>query len=890
MGKNLFFRFSVFLLMGFSLYACKKDSQDPSQTQGSTDPSKEGGTGGNCTSNNCGNQPGTLGIQATADLTDAFGLLVLDEEKGVSLALDSHNATVDRLDLPVAKISEEEKGFYLSATASEAPAAMQKIDKTTGEIVDALKQEKTDSTQVFDPNRKLPKLRTIAVSPTGEVYLHFENPFIYKDAKSTDDPWNMSNGFQCQIFKIKGGTLDQLMTTAPQKNNLECVDNLHFINNWGPTSNQVFQFDSLGALYYPGSLPNGGNKTVVYRQDRDGKNRKEMINANICVQNFLVTKTGGIFYTGNTCSEEGGGGGGQGGFFRYVAPGENGAIMEIARDWWNFIYDTSVTEAATDLAVFFGPDPRQASTASWNSACLFEFDPSQADPATRIQEVITCGNNIWDWMSMNRAVDITNFGQGYNQMNNSSTAPTLAWRQEYKRRCESKDEVFAGGGSQISAIKQDSAGEIYVIGNIRKKAEGNLLCSVNIRGPHCTVENNPVLLDQNGTAYTETTCQGDNGIWVNKGQCSNQSTDAASCINHSRQWNPGYCSNPDYTTQAACEAAAGCSSRWYADQTACTNAGFTWHDGTAGNGLVWRQGRCSTNEDLYETQAACEGASHTWNPDEWSGACSSAVEADNATLYNNNKNGCVPEWTTEQVWYNGAKGDICSGAETADRATFWDWNHKDNHFAQTASSTKSAYGDLTGKFLIQQMSCEKVASEGGNSGDWTTEYSALAQVDREKKTLKLLSLETEKAINLWLVGDKPYYSSFDAVLGQYTLNGLNETPRCQDPTKSSESLCVGDGFTWADRACLVPAQADQATCEAQGLAWKSLAPYTVMNNFEAYHLTESDRSGHLYADGLDFMDNQYKFGSIDLENKTLLLKDGLTGTLKTILILPQTAQ
>ncbi|MBF0443355.1 MAG: hypothetical protein HQK54_15720, partial [Oligoflexales bacterium] len=43
----------------------------------------------------------------------------------------------------------------------------------------------------------------------------------------------------------------------------------------------------------------------------------------------------------------------------------------------------------------------------------------------------------------------------------------------------------------------------------------------------------------------------------------------------------------------------------------------------------------------------------------------------------------------------------------------------------------------------------------------------------------------------------------------------------------------------------------------------------------------------VFADGLDFAVNQYKFGTIDLTKGTISLKQGLTGTLKTIVILPQ---
>src|SRR5690606_26566375 len=114
-------------------------------------------------------------------------------------------------------------------------------------------------------------------------------------------------------------------------------------------------------------------KSVVYRatptaNELSSDGFTEMINANICVQNYLVTGAGGLYYTGSTCEQGNMGGGGGGGYFRYVKP-DNGGVIEIARDWWNFIYDTAVDAENNDSAVFFGPSPRSATTASWDSAC-----------------------------------------------------------------------------------------------------------------------------------------------------------------------------------------------------------------------------------------------------------------------------------------------------------------------------------------------------------------------------------------------------------------------------------------------------------------------------------------------------------------------------------------
>lgn len=887
----------------------------------------------NCNNNNGGNDTYTQpAITATANLSGAFGLLVIDDAGGAGLTLARrHNDTIDKLSLTAPKFDirtqgqktfsllspDQDQDGYIPITVkneygedvafsftenlivgglnltdgetdgsgstdnSDQPsAAMQKIEEATGEVKDALTQDiNSEENGGYNPNMKLPKLLTIAVSPTREVYLHFQNPFIYRPAPANEDPWNRANGYQCQIFKIKGGTLDDLLTQEPSKDNLECIDNQHFIDGWRHFANGVFQFDEDGNVYYPGSIPDGSSM-VVYKRSRDGSETSEVINANICVENFLITDSGGLFYSGQTC-QQGQGGGGGGGFFRYVSPGENGAIIEIARDWWNFIYDTAVNDQNTDTAVFFGPDPRSSTTASWDSACLFNFDPSKANPEERISEVITCGNNIWEWMDLRRTVDVEEYGEGFNNYTGTdkNRSPSTAWKKEFKRRCETKDEVFAGGGSQISSIKQDSTGDIYVIGNIRKKQEGILRCSVELRGPHCTIDGMPTLANNSGTAYTESTCVAAAGTWVNKGNCSNGTTTASGCIDHSRTFTPGFCSShSDYKTKSECEAVTGCSNSWYSNSTDCSNAGYNW--GT----LVWRTGYCSTSPNKYETEAACTGAGHTWDTENWRGSCTSTDSEENAGIYHDNRDGCVPNWRTETVWYDNVTTNICIAEETGSRSTWWEWNHKDNNFAQTATANKSVYADLTGKFLTNWMSCNQ---SDGSSGNWTKEYAALAKVNKSKKSLQLLSLESEKAIDLWLVNDKPFYSSFDTASGQYILSSIKEETNCVDSSIVRESQCTADDTTWSDRQCIMDTLTTKTSCEDGGYVWQTIRPTTTVTNFETYNLAESGSDTEVFIDGLDFGTNSYMFGNLDLEQKTIRLKEGLTGTLKTIVILPK---
>ena len=240
-----------------------------------------------------------------------------------------------------------------------------------------------------------------------------------------------------------------------------------------------------------------------------------------------MTRSGGIFYTGT--SSCGSNNGGTGGFFRYVSANGGGALTEIARDWWNFIYEP-VSSATGDKAIFFGPDPTSASTASWNTACLFAFDPQGGSTAAaRTSPVITCGGDIWSWMQLSRPEDIATYGQGFN----GNSAPSQAYKTEYATRCTSAGQVFAGGGSQINAIKQDSTGQIYVIGNVRKKNAGTLRCNIELRGPHCKVDGSPDF-----TRSSPSDCTNVSGTWVDDGTCQGQpASSSQACFDSHGTWN-----------------------------------------------------------------------------------------------------------------------------------------------------------------------------------------------------------------------------------------------------------------------------------------------------------------------------------------------------------------
>lgn len=472
----------------------------------------------------------------TVNLRAAASLLVTDpSQKSTASLIEQHNDTAKKLGAPQLSLSDIDFSDLNLAegtsSTDDGTNSLQKSD-SSGNISSAISATTEETGN--GPTPTLPKILTLALSPApyNEVFVHFERSFRFKKADTSttqvegSDP--RSDGTYCQLFRVKGGDIETLKSASPTADNLECLDANHFIDNWNAYRLSVFQFDSSGNVYFPGAIPNS-QKLVVYKWDRTNGNLSEMINSNICVQDFLVMKSGSMFYTGTSSCN--GMNGPNGGFFRYL---NSSGLTEIARNWYNFIYEANTTTTG-DQSVFFGPDPTASGTASWNSACLFKFDPNGGNTtAARTSKVITCGDNIWSWIQMTRSEDQTTYGKGFQDGNDASDA----YKTEMSRRCTSSGQIFAGGGSQISSIKQDSSGQIYVIGNVRKKNAGTVTCSVEIRGPHCT--------DADGDPYpsktTSSDCTNAGGTWVDEGNCNSFSgtttpTTSSGCFTATGTWN-----------------------------------------------------------------------------------------------------------------------------------------------------------------------------------------------------------------------------------------------------------------------------------------------------------------------------------------------------------------
>jgi len=535
------------VVMGLALAAtaamsCNNKKNDNNNNNNNNNPpggvSSVGGPG-----NVSGNGATGSAALPTVNMAGARSLLVVDPSAGAAGLVDAHNNNVAKLGLDDSYLLDG-NSITLSLDGAVATDGSKSLEKTdgSGNVTSAMTAPKDQQQTTAAPSgnnggnqpppppqQPLPKIQTIALSPTGEVYLEFAQPFQIKANAAGGDP--MANGDSCQIFQVEGGTLAQLQAAPPTSSgNLLCLDSDHMINSWSGNLS-VFQFDSAGNVYYPGQVPNGPTM-VVYKWDRKTHALTEMINSNICVQDFLVTPSGGLFYTGQSAC--GGGGNGNGGFFRYID--NTGALTEIARGWSNFIYQP-VSTATSDQAVFFGPDPRSASVASWQDACLFDFNPAGGSTtAARTTPKVSCGqsNDIQNWLNMNRDADIAQYGYGFNNNNGQQNDPSSSWLTEAAKRCTSDSQIFAGGGNQISSIAQDSKGNLFVIGDVGKKIAGTVECGINVRGPHCAIAGMPDL------TKTVSTCASAGGAWKDDGNCSNGTSltsDECFAASGSQSWN-----------------------------------------------------------------------------------------------------------------------------------------------------------------------------------------------------------------------------------------------------------------------------------------------------------------------------------------------------------------
>lgn len=524
-----------FFLLGLLTAGCSDDSG--------------GGSSTGADNGNPGNYNPNQSMSLKLDLGSSKGAVVTDGSSNTSAsvaAVHYQNALYlgiePKLDL---------KDLPLFNEAGSSGATFYKVD-ADGNVSPALEGECDNSAEMMEDSTvecfrsgvrtELPQVKNIAIKG-DQVFFLFTQNFIFRDINDDgvrcQNPWDWSSPCSCQIFKAKDSlTAMKDGSAAPALDNLECVDNYHTINQWGPTAAKPFQFDGAGNMYFYGQLPDSSQQ-VLYKvnkeKDADGKFVKtEIVNANICVRDYRVTQSGGIFYVGENCTN-GQWGGGDGAFFRYVSSDET--LKQISSGWWEYIFEP-IESLTADKVLFYGPDPDSAAVAQWDSACLFEWDPALA-AGSRATRLVTCNSHIWDWLDVRRSADLASFGNaegGYferwrkpttadEDVGGGTTSRYTRYQAEFKNRCTiGNSETFIGGGNglPVKNIKQTSTGEAFIVASVNLKNAGTFGCNVNVRGAHCKINNMPVIRNASGTAgvYTKASCEAASGTWVTKGQCN----------------------------------------------------------------------------------------------------------------------------------------------------------------------------------------------------------------------------------------------------------------------------------------------------------------------------------------------------------------------------------
>lgn len=417
---------------------------------------------------------------------------------------------------------------------------------TTEGIVGVLAAKHADGSSALS---ELPRLSFVAVSPAGHVVLVFEHPFIYRDTadgvkiETYKDPWSPSSPFTCQIFVVE----KKIQSTASGESpGMTCITNSLELNTWDFRSAMI-QFDKNGGVYFSAHVPQnwkdvllkwtpGTDDPATSADESTSGTLAEVINANICFREFLVTNDGGVLYTGIT-STSGDCNGTS--FLRYKTPA--GVLQEITSGWWDYVFapiesslftsaNLSVPKAITSSNVgeilFYGPDPETATSPDWDDACLFKFDPDQSGNARSVK-ITDCQTDFWRYVDW---------------------ADTIATQ---KTRCTETKNVMGGGNIPQKILLADFSGdtkafETYVIGNVFEKKSGEWRCDLCVDEAHCTRNSRP-----NRTWTTQATCEANSGTWVSSNKCYNQITkdtalsyDVCTVDNTSWKINGQWCEQP----------------------------------------------------------------------------------------------------------------------------------------------------------------------------------------------------------------------------------------------------------------------------------------------------------------------------------------------------------
>jgi len=320
------------------------------------------------------------------------------------------------------------------------------------------------------------------------------------------DAYSVGSPYRCQLFRASGNW-QEVVADQGALAEIECVTNQYEVRTWD--TRRVMQFDAAGNLYFRGSVPMQ-QQEVFYQYDPVTRELHEKVNGNICWRDVQVTPRGSLFYTGisgtnGDCSGTS--------FFRYVS--EDDRLTEIARDWWNFKYlaEQDPEDPANERIIFYGPDPNATGAFSWDSACLYRYNPAIEEPAARTQKLVECSNNPFNYV--------------YGPNGGGTVSDTdLAG---FGERCQSEGQIFVGGEG-VTGLSQLQDGTLFAVGTFQKKLAGEVHCGLDTQSDHCD--------SLDATHTTEQACVDAGHVWQHvQPYCSNpEFTDPQLCANASAQW------------------------------------------------------------------------------------------------------------------------------------------------------------------------------------------------------------------------------------------------------------------------------------------------------------------------------------------------------------------
>jgi hypothetical protein len=365
----------------------------------------------------------------------------------------------------------------------------------------------------------LPRVTAVGLSPDGNVYILFERSFMYRApsaeewAQGSNDIYGPNSPYRCQLFRASGNWQEVAASQAALAE-LECVTNQYEIRTWD--ARRVMQFDAAGNLYFRASIP-GQPQEIFYQYDPLTRELHEKVNGNICWRDVQVTPRGSLFYTGisgsnGECTGTS--------FFRYVS--SDNRLTEIARDWWNFKYlaEQDPNDPENERIIFYGPDPNATGGFSWDTACLYRYNPAIETPAERTQKLVECSSNPWNYV----------YGtNGGGQIGDQDLAG-------FGERCQSEGQLFVGGEG-VTGLSQLEDGTLFVIGSFQKKLAGEVHCGLDATGDHCDS------LDPEHT--TEELCTGGGGTWKHaqpycEGHPEPEAQNPGPCADAGGTWQNGF--------------------------------------------------------------------------------------------------------------------------------------------------------------------------------------------------------------------------------------------------------------------------------------------------------------------------------------------------------------